>query len=70
MNTTNTKTLITVKIDKGLKLAAQELAKKLGIPLGTIINSFLRQMVRSQDIYFSVSNKPNPYIKTIIDSSK
>ena len=35
MATTNTKTLITVKTDKTLKLAAQNLTTEIGVPLGT-----------------------------------
>ncbi|MFA6554056.1 MAG: type II toxin-antitoxin system RelB/DinJ family antitoxin [Candidatus Paceibacterota bacterium] len=64
--TTNTKTLITVKTDKDLKLAAQETAKEIGISLGTLINSFLKQFVRNKEVNFSVSYKPTAYLKAAI----
>ncbi len=52
--TTNTKTLLTVKIDKSLKANAQKTAEKFGIPLGTLVNSMLRQMVLKQEVNFSL----------------
>ena len=61
----NTKTLITIKTDKTLKKAAQELAENIGLPLGTLINSFLKQFVRTKEVTFSVSYKPN---KRLIDA--
>ena len=69
MSTTNTKTLITVKTDKTLKAAAQEVAEAIGIPLGTLINSFLKQFVRDKEVNFSISYKPNAYLRASIDKS-
>ena len=70
MATTNTKTLITVKTDKTLKQAAQELAAEIGVPLGTLINSFLKQFVRNKEVNFSVSYKPTEYLKRSIEESR
>ena len=70
MTTTNTKTLITIKTDKTLKQAAQELAAEIGVPLGTLINSFLKQFVRNKEVNFSVSYKPTAYLKRIIAESE
>ena len=70
MATTNTKTLITVKTDKILKQAAQELAAEIGVPLGTLINSFLKQFVRNKEVNFSVSYKPTEYLKRVIAESE
>jgi addiction module RelB/DinJ family antitoxin len=66
----NTKTLITVKTDKSLKKAAQAVADKIGIPLGTLINSFLRQFVRDRRVNFSVSYKPTAYLKRAVAESE
>ena len=70
MTTINTKTLITVKTDKTLKKAAQEVAEEIGISLGTLINSFLRQFVRTKEVNFSVSYKPTPYLERVIAESR
>lgn len=63
---TNTKTLISVKTDKTLKVSAQELAAEIGISLGTLINSFLRQFVRDKEIRFSTEYRPTRYLKASI----
>ena len=70
MITANTKTLITVKTDKTLKKAAQEVAEEIGISLGTLINSFLKQFVRNKEVNFSVSYKPTEYLKRSIAESE
>ena len=43
-------TVISVKIDKDLKEAAQEVAKSIGIPLSTLINTYLRQVVATRRV--------------------
>lgn len=42
---TNTKTLLTVKIDKKLKAQAEKIASEFGLPLGTMVNSLIRRTV-------------------------
>lgn len=49
---TNTKTLLTVKTDKALKKAAQKTAAEIGIPLGTLVNAYLRQVVNEGRVEF------------------
>ena len=48
-------TVMSVKTDKKLKEKAQKIAKKMGFPLGTLINAYLRQFVKSKTVYFSMS---------------
>lgn len=69
---TNTKTLLTVKIDKKLKLAAQKTAKYIGIPLGTFINSSLKDFVRTREVRLGgKSYIPNAEtIKIILQAEK
>lgn len=57
---TNTKTLLTVKTDKKLKRAAQETAAEIGIPLGTLVNAYLRKLARERRVEFEAPIlKPN-----------
>lgn len=42
---TNTKTLLTVKIDKKLKERAKQTAASFGLPLGTMVNSLILRTV-------------------------
>jgi antitoxin component of RelBE/YafQ-DinJ toxin-antitoxin module len=67
--TTNTKTLLTVKTDKSLKLAAQEVAGELGFSLGTLVNALLRQFVRTKEVNVSIDEYV-PNKKLIADIRK
>jgi len=64
------KTLLTVKTDKALKLAAQKTAEEIGISLGTLVNSFLKQFVRTKEINLSVSYRPSEYLRRAIEEAE
>ena len=51
----NTKTILNIKTDKLLKVKAQETAEKMGIPLSTVMNAFLKQFVQNGEITLSTS---------------
>ena len=53
------KTLLNVKTDKKLKQDAQKVAQELGLPLGTIINAYLRELIREKKVVFSSPPIPN-----------
>lgn len=48
-------TVMSVKTDRDIKEKAQKLAKKMGFPLGTLINAFLRQFIRDKAVNFSMN---------------
>ena len=60
------KTILNIKTDKEVKVGAQLAAAEIGMPLGTIINAFLRQLARDKEINFSVPYKPTKYLERII----
>lgn len=60
------KTILNIKTDKSLKIAAQNTASELGLPLGTVMNAFLRQFVREKELNLSASLKPSKYLMKII----
>lgn len=62
--TANTKTLLTVKIDKKLKERAKKTASEFGIPLGTMINSFLLNTVETRR--FTLTLQPTARLKKSI----
>ena len=57
----NTKTLLTVKIDKKLKERAKLVAAEFGIPLGTMVNSFLLNTVENR--HFALTLRPTAQLK-------
>ena len=64
------KTVLTVKTDKSLKLQAQKTAEEFGIPLGTIMNAFLRQFVRNKEISLDISYQPTKYLMDILKEAE
>ena len=50
-------TVMSVKTEKKLKKEAQSIAKQLGVPLGTIMNAFLRQFVRNKTVFFTLEDR-------------
>jgi addiction module RelB/DinJ family antitoxin len=67
----NTHTILNIKTDKKLKADAQEVASKLGVPLSTIMNAFLKQFVRDKEITFSANQyRPTPYLISLIEDAK
>ena len=53
------KTILNVKVNKDLKESAREVARDLGLPLGTIINSYLRRLVDERRVEFVAHPMPN-----------
>jgi len=52
-----------VKIDADLKKQAQELAKKLGLPLSAVVSGFLRSFVATGEITFRVDPSVRPEVE-------
>ncbi|OGI59666.1 hypothetical protein A3C60_01825 [Candidatus Nomurabacteria bacterium RIFCSPHIGHO2_02_FULL_37_45] len=55
-------TTMLIKTNKVLKTRAQKLAKEMGLPLGTLINNYLRDFIIERRVVF---NAPMPNRKTI-----
>lgn len=51
-----------IKMNKVLKQRAQKLAKEMGLPLGTLVNNYLRNFIVDRQAIF---NAPMPNKKTI-----
>ncbi|MES2226084.1 MAG: type II toxin-antitoxin system RelB/DinJ family antitoxin [Patescibacteria group bacterium] len=66
----NTKTLLTVKVDKQLKARAQKTAEGIGLPLGTVVNGFLRQFVQEQAMTFSIPEIPNASLQKTLKETE
>ncbi len=63
----NTKTVISIKIDKDLKTKASNLAEKMGFNLSSIISATLRHFVVNKEINVSLEPKMTPYLEAIIE---
>lgn len=53
------KTLINIKTDRKLKRDAQKVARELGLPLGTIVKAYLKELIREKRVVFAAPPVPN-----------
>lgn len=51
---------LSIKTDPKVKQQAQQLAEELGIPLGSLINGFLKDAIKKQAVSFSARNERFP----------
>lgn len=59
-------TVISVKVDKEIKAQAQEIAKSVGIPLSTLINAYLRQLVTTRKVELYAPEPMTPEMERLI----
>lgn len=59
-------TVISVRVNKEVKESAQEIANSLGIKLGTLINSYLRQIATTRRIELYAPEKMSPNLEKLI----
>ncbi len=56
------KTVLNIKTDKEVKEEAQRIAKELGIPLSTVVNSYLKDFIRGRKFTASLDPQLKPEI--------
>ena len=59
-------TVISVRIDKDIKQAAQQVAKSVGISLSTMINAYLRQVITTRRIELYAPEPMTPKLEGLI----
>ena len=62
--------VINIKIQPEVKIKAQEVASELGISLSSLINAFLRHLVKTKQVTFSLDEQPSKYLLKILKESK
>lgn len=60
------KTVISVKVDKEIKEAAQEVAKSAGLSLSALVNAYLRQVVATRRIEIYSPEPMTPHLEELI----
>ena len=61
MNTT-----LNVKIDTQTKQSLKDFANELGVPVSSLVNGSIRQMLRDRKVTFSTVLEPTPYLEKIM----
>ncbi len=67
---TNDTTILSLKTKKQVKELAQMRAKQLGIPLGTLVNAFLRNLGQTGEVRFTISEPITPKMAMIIEEMR
>lgn len=66
----NTAVIIT-KTEPEVKIKAQKVAKDLGLSLSSLINAWLRQLIKTKTVTFNASSEePSDYLKQMIHQSE
>ncbi|MCX6809269.1 MAG: type II toxin-antitoxin system RelB/DinJ family antitoxin [Candidatus Berkelbacteria bacterium] len=64
------KTVINIKTDQETKEEAQKIARELGLSLSSIVNAYLKQVVRGQEVYFSTTCRMTHHLENILGEAE
>jgi len=62
--------VINVKVKPVTKKKAQKLAEEMGMSLSGLINGLLTQVIKTETVIFSTSEKPSEYLVKVLRQSK
>ncbi len=60
------KTLLNIKTDVEVKREAKKFAGEIGFPLSTLINAYLKQLLRERRVDFALPLRPNKKTASIL----
>ena len=58
--------IINVKIDPDTKAQLKAFASQVGLPVSALLNSQIKQMLRTGKVEFSTNLEPTPYLEKIL----
>ncbi len=58
--------IVNIKTDPKVKTEAQKVAKDLGFNLSTLINAYLKNLIRTKRVAFEIQEEPSDYLKKMI----
>ncbi len=70
MAISNDSTILSLKTKKQVKGLAQLRAKQLGIPLGTLVNAFLRDLGQTGEVHFTIAEPITPKMSKLIEEMR
>ncbi|OGY18728.1 MAG: hypothetical protein A2900_02235 [Candidatus Chisholmbacteria bacterium RIFCSPLOWO2_01_FULL_50_28] len=62
--------VINIKTDIKMKTMAQRVASQLGFSLSSLINAYLRDLVRSKSVHFTLKEEPSEYLLRVLEASE
>jgi len=64
------KTLLNIKTDVEVKSEAKRIAEEIGVPLSTLINAYLKQLLRERRVSFVLPLIPNKKTARLIRKAR
>lgn len=62
--------VINIKTNPQIKAKAQKVAEELGFSLSSLINGYLRHLVKTKTVHFNTSEEPTQYLIQAIKESE
>lgn len=62
--------VINIRTDLSLKSAAQKVAEELGFSISSLINAYLKQLVKTKTIHFSRAEEPSEYLIKLMEEAE
>lgn len=62
--------VINIKTNPVVKERAQEIAGELGFSLSSLINAYLKHLIKTKTVYFSNSENPTEYLLKALEESR
>jgi len=62
--------VINIKINPTLKKQARNIAEELGLSLSSLIKGYLKQLVRTKTVSFSLEEEPTDYLLQALKESR
>lgn len=54
--------VMTIRTEANLKAAAQRAARELGFSISSLVNAYLKQLIKTKTVYFSAAEEPSDYL--------
>ncbi len=62
--------MLNIKTDTETKLAAQKIAKEIGVPLSTVVNAQLKKFIRERKVELIAPFEPNAHTQKLLDEAE
>ena len=62
--------VINIRTDLGLKSAAQKVAEELGFSISSLVNAYLKQLVKTKTVHFSEAEEPSDYLIELLKEAE
>jgi addiction module RelB/DinJ family antitoxin len=62
--------VINIKTEPETKRKAQQVASEIGVSLSALINAYLKGLVRTKKVEFSLGEEPSPYLIKIMKKAE